>query len=133
MASNYCTVDDIAALWRPLTAEEQTRAEALIPVVSAELRVEASKVGKILDVLVNADEDYAQTVKSVTVDIIARTMRQSTDSEPMSQFSQSALGYTVSGTYLNPYGGIYISKNDLRRLGLRRQRYGVIDFTYDDD
>ena len=133
MASNYCTVDDVMTLWRPLTAEEQTRVEALIPVVSAELRVEASKVGKTLDVLVSNSMDYAQTVKAVTVDIIARTMRQSTDSEPMSQFSQSALGYTVSGTYLNPYGGIYISKNDLKRLGLKRQRYGVINFTYGDD
>jgi len=55
-------------------------------------------------------------------------MMTATDGEPLSQFSQSALGYTVSGTYLTPGGGIFIKNSELQRLGLKRQRYGVIDF-----
>jgi len=51
----------------------------------------------------------------------------STDKEPMSQFSESALGYTVSGTFLSPGGGLFIKKSELARLGLRRQKIGVID------
>ena len=39
--------------------------------------------------------------------------------------SESALGYTVSGTYLVPGGGLFIKKSELARLGLRRQRIGV--------
>ena len=49
----------------------------------------------------------------------------STDGEPLSQMSESALGYTVSGTYLVPGGGLFIKKSELARLGLRRQRIGV--------
>jgi len=66
-------------------------------------------------------------VKSVTVDVVARALMTSTNSEPMSQMSQSALGYSVSGTYLVPGGGLFIKKSELSRLGLRRQRCGVID------
>ncbi|MGJ1079112.1 Gp19/Gp15/Gp42 family protein, partial [Enterococcus faecium] len=72
---------------------------------------------------------YGSVVKLVTVDIIIRVLRQSQDGDPMSQESQTALGYTWSGTYAIPGGGIAgaIMRNDLKRLGLRRQRYGVMD------
>ena len=64
----------------------------------------------------------------MTVDIVARVLRQSQNGEPLAQESQSALGYTWSGTYAIPGGGIAgaIMKNDLKRLGLRRQQYGVM-------
>ena len=74
---------------------------------------------------------FESVVKSVTVDVVARTLMTSTNSEPMSQMSQSALGYSVSGTYLVPGGGLFIKKSELARLGLRRQRMGVIEL-YDD-
>jgi hypothetical protein len=45
----------------------------------------------------------------------------------MTQMSESALGYTVSGTYLSPGGGLFIKKTELARLGLRRQRIGVVN------
>ena len=64
-------------------------------------------------------------MKSVTVDVAARTLMTSTDGEPLSQMSESALGYSVSGTYLVPGGGLFIKKSELARLGLRRQRMGV--------
>lgn len=70
--------------------------------------------------------------KSVVVDVVARTLMTSTDTEPMTQRSESALGYSVSGTYLVPGGGLFIKKSELARLGLKRQRIGVIDL-YDDD
>jgi hypothetical protein len=52
----------------------------------------------------------------------------STDQEPMTQTAESALGYSWSGSYLVPGGGLFIKSSELNRLGLRRQRYGVIDF-----
>ena len=51
----------------------------------------------------------------------------STNQEPMTQFSQSAMGYTVSGTYLVAGGGLFIKKSELASLGLKRQRMGVLD------
>lgn len=124
---DYATIADVISLFRTLTPEEIERAEALIPVVCSSLRYEAEKAGKDLDVMIADSGNLAEVAKSVTVDVVARTLNTSTSAEPMSQMSQSALGYTVSGTYLVPGGGLFIKKSELARLGLRRQRYGVID------
>lgn len=129
----FATVNDVITLFRPLTPEEQTRVTALLPLVSDCLRQEAYNVGKDIDKMIEADIErggsYGSTVKLVTVDIIGRALRQNTEDEPMAQESQSALGYSWSGTYAIPGGGIAaaIMRNDLKRLGLRRQQIGVID------
>ncbi len=124
----FATVEDIQNLWRPLTADEQTRAGYLLPLVSDELRVLAGNVDKDLDEMAAADEAYASVLKIVTVDVTCRVLRQSTDGDAMTQESQSALGYTWSGTYAVAGGGIAnaILKNDLKKLGLLRQQMGVI-------
>lgn len=124
----FATVDDLSVLWRVLESDEEERAEELLKTVSHVLRVEAKKVKKDLDLMVKADESYAYVVKSVLVDIVARTLMTSTRQEPMTQYSESALGYSVSGSFLVPGGGLFIKDNELKRLGLKRQRFGVIDF-----
>ena len=96
--------------------------------VSDSLRIEAQKVGKSLDSMVTGSIPYASVAKSVVVDVVARTLMTSTDQEPMTQTTESALGYSWSGSYLVPGGGLFIKNSELSRLGLRRQRYGVIDF-----
>lgn len=125
--ADYATVADVSTLWRPLTTDEMSRANALIPVVCDSLRYEAEKVGKDLDEMVANSGVLATVAKSVTVDVVARTLMTSTDQEPATQFSQSALGYSVSGTYLVPGGGLFIKKSELARLGLKRQQRRVID------
>ena len=125
--ADYATVADLATLWRPLTQDEASRAEALIPLVCDSLRMEAKMRGKDLDDMIEAEPALASVAKSVTVDVVARTLMTSTDSEPATQFSEAALGYSVSGTYLVPGGGLFIKKSELSRLGLRRQKRGVID------
>lgn len=125
--ANYATADDLTALWRPLSPEEKERAEHLLPVVCASLRSEANKVGRDLDEMIAADPDLATVARSVTVDVVARTLLTDTDREPMTQYSEGAGGYTASGTFLVPGGGLFIKKSELARLGLRRQRYGVIE------
>lgn len=123
---NYATVDDVIALWRPLTNEEQERTEALLPIISDSLRQCAINVGKDLDQLLDEGKLLESVVKSVTVDVVARTLMTSTNSEPMTQESQSALGYSWSGTYLVPGGGLFIKNSELKRLGLLKQRKGLI-------
>lgn len=124
----FATVQDIQNLWRPLTADEQQRAEYLLPLVSDELRVLANNVDKDLDARAAEDSAYASVLKIVTVDVVCRVLRQSTEGDAMSQESQSALGYSWSGTYAVAGGGIAnaILKNDLKKLGLLRQQMGVI-------
>ena len=127
MEGSFADIQDITNMFRPLTQEETTKAEALLPVVSDGIRQEAKKVGKDIDKMVESGALLLNVLKSVTVDVVARMLMTSTNSEPMSQMSQSALGYSVSGTFLVPGGGLFIKKSELARLGLRRQRYGVID------
>lgn len=128
--SDYATVQDVIDLWRPLSQDEQTKTAKLIPLVCDEIRTEASRVGKDFDVLVAADTALASVAKEVTVDVVARILRQSTDGDPMTQESQAANGYSWSGTYAVPGGGMAnaLMRNDLKRLGLRGQRYGVIEW-----
>lgn len=129
---NFATIDDLSKLWRPLKPGEVVRAESLLTVVSDSLRVEAQKVGKDLDSLTADSVSFANVVKSVTVDVVARTLMTSTDQEPMTQVTESALGYSVQGSFLVPGGGLFIKNSELARLGLRRQRYGVMEL-YDYD
>lgn len=124
--ADFATLNDLTNLWRELNPEEQYRAIALLPVVSDSLRVEAKRVGKDLDEMA-LDPPFANVLKSVTVDIVSRTLLTSTSSEPSTQSTQSALGYSQTATYLVPGGGLFIKRVELERLGLRRQRYGTLD------
>lgn len=123
----YASLNDIISLWREMTPAEVERAEKLLPLVCDSLRMEADKVGKDLDEMIKEKPYLGSVAKSVTVDVVARTLMTSTDSEPMTQMSQSALGYSTSGTFLVPGGGLFIKKSELARLGLRRQKYGMVE------
>lgn len=125
----FATIEDLNELWRPIKQDETTRATKLLEIVSDSLRMEADKVGKDLDLMIEEKPAYfASVVKSVTVDIVARTLMTSTEQEPMTQTTESALGYSWSGSFLVPGGGLFIKNTELSRLGLKKQRYGVIEF-----
>ena len=128
----YATVNDVIALFRALTPEEQQRVTSLLPIVEDELRQRAHDVGKDLDDMINNGDVLPNVVKSVVVDVVARALMTPTNDAPMSQYSESALGYTFSGTFLVPGGGLFVKKSELERLGLRRQRIGVIELYGDD-
>lgn len=129
--TSFATIEDVTALWRNMTTQESEKAENLLPIVSDSLRLEAEKRGYNLDAMVADNTALASVAKSVTVDIVARTLRTATDGEPMSQESQSALGYSWSGTFAVPGGGLPIMRNDLKRLGILRQKLGVVDIGHD--
>ena len=127
--TNIASVNDVNSLWKPLSHAEQEQVEALLPVVSDSLRQEAKRVGKDLDEMIAKGEILPNVVKSVVVDVISRYLDQlsSDNASTLSQESQSALGYSWSGTYVNTGGGMSILKKDLKRLGLTRQRFGMVD------
>lgn len=121
---NFATTEDIRKLWRALTPEEEERASALLQKVSSILRSEADKVGKDLDLMIQQKPYLADVATSVTVDVVSRALATPTNQEPVSQFTESAMGYSYSGTYLVPGGGVFIKKAELARLGLKRQKMG---------
>lgn len=131
--SNFATLSDLEILWRSLREDERAKAEKLLEVVSDSLRGIADSVGKDLDEMIEDNRVLGTIAKSVTVDIVGRALMTSTDSEPLSQFSEAGMGYSVSGTFLNPGGGLFITDKELKRLGLKRQKIGVIDLWGSED
>lgn len=129
MAAFAELTDVLSLTGKEYTAVEQSRISELLPLISDALRVKAKAAGMDLDAMAEADPAYASTLKIVTVDVTARAMRQSYDGEAMSQESQTALGYTWQGSYAIPGGGIAsaIMRSDLKTLGIRRQRVGVLE------
>lgn len=125
--ASFATLDDLQKMWRNLQPTERERAEALLDTVSDMLREEAYQYGKDLDNMILERESFRNVVKSVTVDVVSRALMTSTTQEPMTQFTQSAMGYSVSGSYLVPGGGIYIKESEKKRLKLTTQRFGVIE------
>lgn len=127
----YADVSDVQAqTGQTYTQAEQTRITKYCSIVSDRLRQYAINVGKNLDQEILAGNVLQSVVKSITVDIVVRCISTPVETEyaPLSQFSQSALGYSFSGTYLNAGGGVFIKNSELAALGLRRQRYGTIEF-----
>jgi len=127
MEGKILALEDLKILFRPLTQAEELKADRLIDTVYEILQQEAKRVGKDLQTMIDQGDLSLRVLQSVIADIVGRTLMTATNQEPVSQFTQSALGYSVSGTYLVPGGGIYVKKSELARLGLRRQRVGVMD------
>ena len=89
----YATLADVISIsGANYSSAEQQRVQTLLPLISDGLRVKARQYGRDLDAMIAADTSgaYQNVVKTVTCDIVARAMRQSTDGDPMSQESQSA-------------------------------------------
>lgn len=135
-AGAFATLADVMALTGvDYTAAEQKRISALLPLVSDALSWEGEKAGADLDARATASPVFASVLKTVTVDVTARAMRQNSTGADMTQESQTAGPYTWSGTYAIPGGGIAqaIMNNDLKRLGLKRQRVKVVDLYAEDE
>jgi len=130
MGTAFVTLAELEALTGVrYTDDDLVRAETMLPLVSDLIRVEGRKYGADVDDKIEADSAYESVVKMITCDVVARAMRQSKTGDLMSQESQSALGYTWSGTYAIPGGGVAMSlmNNERKMLGFKRQRYGVME------
>lgn len=127
MSTTYTTLDDVISRWRPLTPEEITRTEALIPDIEDSLRQYAQNRGRDLDMMISTGQILLNVFKSVVVAVVGRTLMQATTGEAFTQMTQSAGGYSISGSPLNAGGGIYIKRSEYALLGLRGQRFSTID------
>ncbi len=118
MATSYATTEDIAALWRTLTTAETTKAGLLIPIASSIIFKKGESVGIDTDELYSTDQDYASLLKLTTVNMVARALSKDTSAPPMSQFTQSALDYSYTGTVIAPGQDLYLLKNEAKVLGI---------------
>lgn len=125
----YATSADYIAFYGALTESEATQVTSLLTTASASIRMAAKNRNRDLDSMIADDSDLAEIAKSVVCDIVHRYLEQvnSSGASTLTQESQSALGYSWSGTYANTGGGMTVLNKDMKRLGLLRPRYGVVD------
>ena len=126
MVEAFAKLTDVINRYRNLTNDETIKCVTLLVDVSIALRLEAKKCNVDLDET-SKDENYANVLRMVTCDIVIRKLEQDSTSSNLSQESQSALGYSWSGSYVNTGGGTNILDKDLKRLGLKRQKVGFVD------
>lgn len=122
---NFATVEDVMNLYGPLNADQLAKVEQLLTYTSSYFRTLAKEYGRDLKQEVIDDEDMKNNAKLATCNVVIRELDKGNSS--LSQESQSALGYTWSGTYVNTGGGLSILNKDLKLLGLNRQRIGMVD------
>ncbi len=126
MGASYATIEDLILYWRPLTEGEQATAARMIADASAKIRLRASRRGKDFDDMISEDTDLSDVTKTIICKCVMNAMKM-TEAIPSTQFSESANGYSVSGTFYIPGGGLSLSKSDWRELGLGSQTYGGLN------
>lgn len=73
-----------------------------------------------------AHEQFDRSATAVCCAIAHRSLSVPAEFEGASQYSQTAGSYNASITFSNPTGDIYLSKTELKRLGLYGQRIGAV-------
>ncbi len=122
--NKYATIEDYLQLYNAeIDDSKKERLIMLLDLASSLLREEARERGYNLEKMIERNPDKANVAKLVVLASVRRVMsKEEEDSLNLQQFSQSAMGYTISGTYFNPGDDLYFLKNELSRLGLNRQK-----------
>lgn len=129
---DYATPDDYERVYQvTLNADQHSRLPILLGFASSLLRQEAKRRGYDMDEMLAKDADKASIAMMITLASVHRVMSKQEADMPLEQFSQSALGYTFSGTYVNPGDDLYFLNNELKRIGIIKQRYGALEI-YED-
>lgn len=124
MPDPFATSADLAQVWRPLTTEESTRANAELITASAIIRLEAPDI----DDRIAADPPTmdASIPKRIACQMVRRVMAPPPDLPGVSQQTQSVGAISTSFTLTNPSGDLYLTKAELRMIGARRQRAATV-------
>lgn len=133
MGAVYASVADLE-IFEALSVREQEQVEVLLERASAKLRLTAKQYGVDLDAIIEQDDDLLPVVADTVINCVRRALSSySNDDITASQTSQSALGYSVSMTYINAGQSLYYLKNELSDLGILRQRYGAVEVYANED
>jgi hypothetical protein len=125
MSETIATVEEYETKYnKHLTEAEKEQVKLLLIDASSLLKVEASNRGFNLDFIIARDEDKKNVAKMVVLASVKRVMIKLDERGAFEQVSESALGYSFSGTYVNPGEDIYFLNNELKRLGLTRKAQG---------
>ena len=118
MATNYATIADLEAYWRPLDESEESRATQMITIASSRLRLYASNSGIDIDAKIAESTDYAEAVKWVVREATKRDLSTPLDTPPVDSYSQAAGPYSENYKFTNPSGDLWFKKAELKTLGI---------------
>ena len=135
MSEPFATTQDLQAFWKPLNAEEQSRANELLGLASDRLRVMAAKQSRSLDLEVGQpdNEAFANVVKWVVMETTKRAMLTPVNQMPVDSMSQTAGPYSENYKFTNPSADLWFKKSELSELGLNgAQKLNNIKTTSED-
>lgn len=106
----YATYSDLEAIWRPLSADEQEQATALLDyaavIIDAYATIDAT------------DEEQLKRAKYVSCSMVRRAiMAGESDMIGVSQASATMGPFNQQATYSNPMGDLYLSGTEKGILG----------------
>lgn len=118
MADPLATVGDYEADFGPVPDGEAARVERALAKASAWLRLQ-------IDAEPPYGDDYADALNTVCVSLARRYLAaRSGDAgptmagQPLTQFTQTAGSYSVSGTTLNPGNALWLTSQERELLGI---------------
>lgn len=114
----FATKAELAAYWRTLTADEQTRADILLELASNRLRLIGEDVDVDVDAKKAASEAYSTTLRWAVMEAVKRALATPTDQPPVDSWGQTAGPYSENYKYTNPSGDLWFKKSELSALGL---------------
>lgn len=124
----YAAIDDLEQLWRPLTDIERSRATALMD--SAAVRIDVA--APLPDGREPTELELAVR-REVSCEMVKRAMLADLDQPPLTQVQISAGPFQHSGTFVNPTGALYLTREDKKLLGIGKQRaFMVVPQTAED-
>lgn len=105
MGTPFATPDDVAARWRPLTSAEEGMAAALLTDASAMIRAEYPGIdGQVTSGAVDPD-----VLVAVVAGMVKTAMIGGVNGDGARSVAQGAGPFTVSTTYVNPTGALYLT------------------------
>jgi hypothetical protein len=102
MSGPYATATDLAGYWRPLSDVEQSRATVLL-----------DAAGDLIDEQPGSVDFVETATKWVSLDMVKRAM---VGLDGITSQSQAMGDMSVSQSFANPMGKLYITEKELQRL-----------------
>lgn len=125
---SFATKEELEARWRPLKEDEAKRAETLLSDASVKIALECEKAG-VAYKFENGEDGALMhaNLSMVACEMVKRAMLSSVNQAPVTQQGITVGPFNGSLTFANPTGALYLTKAEMRSLGIRKFRVGTLD------
>lgn len=107
----YATVADVEARWRPLSADEAVRADALLEDASQILRDE-------FEITPEYEVEKSSTLTRIVASMVIRAMTGGIDLAGVETVTAGTGPFSESRKFSNPNAALYLTRAERKQLGL---------------